>query len=35
VIVNAKLGQQPLARAVTAACYDRGAHHVEVHYADP
>lgn len=35
VILNAKLGQEPLARAVTAAAYDAGAHQVEVHYADP
>ncbi len=35
VVLNAKLGQEPLARAVTAAAYDAGAHHVEVHYADP
>jgi aminopeptidase len=35
VIVNAKLGQEPLARAVTAAAYDAGAHQVDVHYADP
>jgi aminopeptidase len=35
VVLNAKLGQEPLARAIAAACYDAGAHHVEVHYADP
>jgi aminopeptidase len=35
VVVNAKLGQQALARAVAIACYDRGAHQVEVSYADP
>ena len=35
VMVNAKLGQEPLARAIAAACYDAGAHQVEVHYADP
>lgn len=35
VIVNAKLGQEPLARAATAAAYAAGAHQVEVHYADP
>ena len=31
VLVNAKLGQEPLARAVAAACYEAGAHQVEVH----
>ncbi len=35
VVLNAKLGQEPLARAVVAAAYDAGAHQVEVHYADP
>jgi aminopeptidase len=35
VMVSAKLGQEPLARAVAAACYRAGAHHVEVSYADP
>jgi aminopeptidase len=35
VVLNAKLGQQELARAVAAACYEAGAHQVEVHYADP
>ncbi len=35
VVLNAKLGQEGLARAVTAAAYDAGAHQVEVHYADP
>ena len=35
VIVNAKLGQEPLARAVAAAAYDAGAHLVDVSYADP
>jgi aminopeptidase len=35
VVLNASLGQEPLARAVTAAAYDAGAHQVEVHYADP
>ncbi len=35
VVLNAKLGQESLARAVTAAAYDAGAHQVEVHYADP
>ena len=35
VIVSAKLGQEPLAREIAAACYDRGAHHVQVDYSDP
>lgn len=35
VIVNAKLGQEPLARAIAAAAYDAGAHLVDVSYADP
>ncbi len=35
VILNAKLGQEPLVRAVVAAAYDAGAFHVEVNYADP
>jgi aminopeptidase len=35
VVLNAYLGQEPLARAVAAAAYDAGAHQVEVHYADP
>jgi aminopeptidase len=35
VVVNAKLGQEALARALAVACYDRGAHQVEVTYADP
>ena len=35
VVLNGKLGQEDLVRAVTAAAYDAGAHHVEVHYADP
>jgi aminopeptidase len=35
VVLNAKLGQEPLARAVTAAAYEAGAHQVEVHYGDP
>jgi aminopeptidase len=35
VMVSAKLGQEPLARAVAAACYQAGAHQVEVTYADP
>ena len=34
-MVNAKLGQEPVARAIAAAGYDAGAHQVEVHYADP
>ena len=34
VVLNAKLGQEALARAVAAA-YEAGAHQVEVHYADP
>lgn len=35
VVVNAKLGQEPLARAIAAAAYDAGAHQVEVNYGDP
>jgi aminopeptidase len=35
VVVNAKLGQEPLARAIVAAAYDAGAHQVEVNYGDP
>ena len=35
VLVRARLGQEPLARAVAAACYDLGAHQVEVQYDDP
>jgi aminopeptidase len=35
VVVNAKLGQQEMVRAVAAACYEAGAHQVEVMYADP
>ncbi len=35
VVVSAKLGQEALAREIAAACYDRGAHHVQVDYADP
>jgi aminopeptidase len=35
VLVSAKLGQEDLARAITRAAYDRGAHHVQVDYADP
>jgi aminopeptidase len=35
VLLNARLGQEPLARAIATACYEAGAHQVEVHYADP
>jgi aminopeptidase len=35
LIVNAKLGQEPLARAIAGAAYGAGAHQVEVVYADP
>jgi aminopeptidase len=35
VIVSARLGQAPLAREIAAACYDRGAHQVQVDYSDP
>jgi aminopeptidase len=35
VVVNAKLGQEPLARAIAAAAYGAGAHQVEVLYGDP
>jgi aminopeptidase len=35
IVVSATLGQEELARAVAAACYDRGATFVEVNYADP
>jgi aminopeptidase len=35
VVVNAKLGQEPLARAIAATAYDAGAHQVEVNYGDP
>lgn len=35
VIVNAKLGQEALARAIAVAAYDAGAHLVDVSYADP
>jgi aminopeptidase len=35
VVVNAKLGQEELARAIAAAAYDAGAHQVEVNYGDP
>jgi aminopeptidase len=35
VVVSARLGQEALAREIAAACYDRGAHHVQVDYSDP
>lgn len=35
MVVSAKLGQEALAREIAAACYDRGAHHVQVDYSDP
>ena len=35
VLVAAELGQEPLARAVAAAAYDRGARFVDVDYFDP
>ena len=35
MLVNAELGQEPLARAVAAASYDRGAKFVDVSYFDP
>ena len=35
VQLAAHLGQEELARAITAAAYDAGAHQVEVHYGDP
>jgi aminopeptidase len=35
VVVNAKLGQEPVARAVATAAYEAGAHQVEVNYGDP
>jgi aminopeptidase len=35
VIVSAELGHEPLARAVAAAAYDRGAEFVDVGYFDP
>ncbi len=35
VLVTAELGQEPLARAVAAAAYDRGAKFVDVDYFDP
>ena len=35
VVIAATLGQEPLARALTAAAYARGAHQVQVDYRDP
>src|ERR1700761_8926774 len=35
VSISAKLGQEPLARAVARAAYERGAHQVHVDYRDP
>jgi aminopeptidase len=35
VVVSATLGQEALARAIAGACYDLGAHYVEVNYSDP
>jgi aminopeptidase len=35
VVVSAKLGHEELVREIAAACYDRGAHHVQVDYSDP
>jgi aminopeptidase len=35
VVVSATLGQEALARAIAAACYDLGARYVEVNYSDP
>ena len=35
VMVSAELGQEPLARPVAAACYERGAKFVDVVYFDP
>jgi aminopeptidase len=35
VVVSARLGQEDLARAIAAAAYDCGAHHVQVDYSDP
>jgi aminopeptidase len=35
IVVSATLGQQDLARAIAAACYDLGAAYVEVNYSDP
>jgi leucyl aminopeptidase (aminopeptidase T) len=35
VVVSAKLGQENLAREIAVACYDRGAHQVQLDYADP
>ncbi len=35
VAVSATLGQEEIARAVAAACYERGADYVEITYSDP
>jgi aminopeptidase len=35
VVISARLGQEDLARAIAAAAYDSGAHHVQVDYTDP
>jgi leucyl aminopeptidase (aminopeptidase T) len=35
VMVSAELGQEPIARPVAAACYERGAKFVDVVYFDP
>jgi aminopeptidase len=35
VMVSAEIGQEPLTRAVAAACYERGAKFVDVVYFDP
>lgn len=35
VVLDAKLGQESMAREVAAAAYDAGAHEVEGHYVDP
>src|SRR5664279_5312989 len=35
VLVTGELGHEPLARAVAAAAYDRGAKFVDVEYFDP
>ncbi len=34
-MLDAKLGQEDVARAIAAECYRRGAHQVEVRYGDP
>lgn len=34
-MLDAKLGQEPVVRAVAAECYRCGAHHVDVRYGDP